>query len=429
MTNYRRMVLFIIFALYTVVFGVRISIGVTLPALIQEFGITKTEAGALSGFFFLGYFLTQVPAGFWIARFGSRTLVSLALCFAAIFLWLFGTMTSLAWAGWYRFGLGISQGPVSVGGNAIISQWFPPREQSRAISIMVASTMLAPVLFPPLSAWVIVEWGWRFLFQAFAAAGLCAAALWQIFIRSSPEESKRCSPAELAAIRNREVPAAVTERLTVPRSLNRLLHFARTIPVANEKRTLLRSPDLWRTTVAYFCFVSVFYGVVTWLPLYFMQERGVTTIEMGWLSAIPWVGAFAGSLVGGWIVDRLLGGNPLPVMIGGSIFTALSLAVFAWLPVGFAAMLLLLLQFGFFVGVTPAGFMTYPIRLASRKIYPVGMSIMNSGGNIGGFVSPLLAGMLLDAFQGFFAVFVYLVACSLLSALLSAGIRRPVDRG
>lgn len=105
--------------MYTLVFGNRISIGVTIPALISEFGMTNTEAGTLSGFFFLGYFSTQVPAGFWIARSGSRGLVGVSLCLMSLFLGLFGSMTTLVWAGWYRFGLGCTQGPISVGGNAL----------------------------------------------------------------------------------------------------------------------------------------------------------------------------------------------------------------------------------------------------------------------------------------------------------------------
>ena len=98
MTHYRRFVLLIVFIMYTAVFGNRISIGVAIPALIDEFGMTNTAAGALSGFFFLGYFLTQVPAGFWIARFGSRGLVGVSLCLMSLFLWLFGSMSTLAWA-------------------------------------------------------------------------------------------------------------------------------------------------------------------------------------------------------------------------------------------------------------------------------------------------------------------------------------------
>ena len=426
--KYRSVVLLIVFIMYTVVFGTRISIGVTIPALIQEFGISNTEAGALSSFFFMGYFLTQVPAGFWIARFGSRTLVGVSLGFMALFLWLFGSMKTLAWASIYRLGLGITQGPVSVGGNSVIGQWFPPREQSRAISVMVASTMLAPILFPPICSWFIVEWGWRALFQTFGAVSLVVSACWLYFIHSSPEQSPRCSASELAEIRA-NIPAkrsASQPSGQTPWNFNATL--AGTVSVVESKRELVRSRDLWWTTLSYFFFVCVFYGMITWLPFFFVRVRGYDLIEMGWLSAVPWLGALVGSLLGGWLMDHYLSGNPLPIITSGSLMTAVSLFFFSQSPVNLSWTIFYLLFFGFFVGLTPAGYMTFPIRMASRNVYPVAMSVMNSGGNVGGFLAPLLAGILLDAFDSFSVVFYFFIACSLLASLISLAIRRPVTQ-
>lgn len=426
MIHYRKFVLFIIFIMYATVFGTRISIGVALPALISEFGMTNTEAGALSGFFFLGYFLTQVPAGFWISRFGSRGLVGISLFLMSLFLWLFGSMASLTWAVWYRFGLGISQGPASVGGNATIGQWFPVREQSRAISVMLSSAMLSPILFPPVCTWFIVEWGWRLLFQSFAIIGVVITALWYIYIRSYPEESRHCSAEELALIRRPEALQPIAGSSALPPLLFRFLNRDRVVPVAVTKTELLKRPDIWWTTLSYFFSVSLFYGIITWMPSYFINVRGMDMIEMGWIVAVPWVGGFFGALAGGWVVDHWLGGNPLALMSWGSLFTALSLAMFAMAPPTMGWTIVLLVLFGFFLGFTPAGFMTYPIRLATRKVYPVSMAIMNSGGNVGGFLSSLVAGMILDRFESFSMVFAYFVACGLLAAVVSLMARRPV---
>lgn len=427
MKNYRKLVLLIVFIMYTLVFGSRISIGVTIPALVSEFGMSNTEAGALSGFFFLGYFLTQVPAGLWIARSGCRILVGVALCAMAMFLWLFGSMSTLAWAGWYRLGLGVTQGPISVGGNSIIGQWFPPKEQSRAIAVMVASTMLAPILFPPFCSWFIVHWGWRLMFQLFGVMGVVMAVCWIYFIRSTPEESRRCSPAELAEIRSTELIGPLKRSERQNPFLTKLFITSRTVGIADTRKKLLRSRDLLLTTLSYFFFVSVFYGIITWLPSYFVNARGMDLISMGWLAAVPWVGALIGALTGGWVVDHWLGGNPLPVMIWGSVLTSASLYLFLAAPTSLVSTIGMLLIFGLFVGLTPAGFMTYPIRLASRNIYPIGMSVMNSGGNVGGFLSPLLAGALLDHYGDFTAMFWYFIVCGLCSAGFALLVRRPAS--
>ena len=252
------------------------------------------------------------------------------------------------------------------------------------------------------------------------------AACWVYYIRSCPEESNRCSQAELAEIRSVELLDKLeTAGLQNP-LLAKMFITARTVGVADTKRKLLHSRDLLLTTLAYFCFVSVFYGIITWLPSYFVNARGMDLISMGWLVAVPWVGALVGALTGGWVVDHWLGGNPLPVMIWGSVFTSASLYLFLAAPLSIYWTIGLLLVFGLFVGLTPAGFMTYPIRLATRGIYPIGMSVMNSGGNVGGFLSPLLAGMLLDRYGNFDAMFWYFIVCGLCSAGIAALVRRPV---
>ena len=190
----------------------------------------------------------------------------------------------------------------------------------------------------------------------------------------------------------------------------KLFSTARTVTVAQTKRELLRSRDLLLTTLAYFFFVSVFYGIITWLPSYFVNARGMDLISMGWLAAVPWVSALIGALTGGWIVDHWLGGNPLPVMVWGSVLTSASLYLFMVAPVtvGWTVALLLL------------------IRLAGREIYPIGMSVMNSGGNVGGFLAPFVAGVLLDRYGNYTAMFWYFILCGLLSAVFGLFIHRPV---
>ena len=119
--------------------------------------------------------------------------------------------------------------------------------------------------------------------------------------------------------------------------------------------------------------------------------------------------------------------NDLPVMIWGSVLTSASLYLFLAAPTSLVSTIGMLLIFGLFVGLTPAGFMTYPIRLASRNIYPIGMSVMNSGGNVGGFLSPLLAGALLDHYGDFTAMFWYFIVCGLCSAGFALLVRRPAS--
>src|SRR5271166_1467512 len=79
MTRYRWVVMAIIFVFYTMTYADRANIGLVLPRIQSEFHLSNFEAGSLASAFFIGYALTQIPAGFWYGRFGVRGLISLAM--------------------------------------------------------------------------------------------------------------------------------------------------------------------------------------------------------------------------------------------------------------------------------------------------------------------------------------------------------------
>lgn len=74
-SNYRWIVLAILFVTYTINFADRTNLGIVLPTLKQEFELTNLQLGQLASFFFLSYALVQIPAGFIYSRYGTRVLV------------------------------------------------------------------------------------------------------------------------------------------------------------------------------------------------------------------------------------------------------------------------------------------------------------------------------------------------------------------
>jgi len=78
-TNFRWVVLAIIFITYTVNYADRSNIGVALPFIKGEFHMTNTEMGAIASMFFLGYAISQIPAGILLSKVGIRGTVSLSI--------------------------------------------------------------------------------------------------------------------------------------------------------------------------------------------------------------------------------------------------------------------------------------------------------------------------------------------------------------
>src|ERR1700760_2941466 len=84
-TNYRWVVMILIFLVYTMAAADRANVGIVLPFLKNEFKMTNTEAGAVVSLFFIGYSVAQIPAGFLIKRFGVRRLFPLFMILTSLF--------------------------------------------------------------------------------------------------------------------------------------------------------------------------------------------------------------------------------------------------------------------------------------------------------------------------------------------------------
>ena len=109
-TNYRWVVMGLIFLVYTMAAADRANIGIVLPFVKNEFNMSNTEAGAVVSLFFIGYSLAQIPAGFLVKRFGVRLVFPTFMILTSVFTGLLGTATSALQMKINRLALGL--GPV-----------------------------------------------------------------------------------------------------------------------------------------------------------------------------------------------------------------------------------------------------------------------------------------------------------------------------
>lgn len=154
-TKYRFVVLTMIFLVYAINYADRTNIGAVLPFIIDEFHINNFEAGAIASMFFLGYAVSQIPAGFFIAKRGTRGWYRSPFS-ASPPLRLMGTVSSVFGLKLVRLGLGLSEGPCPVGLASTINNWFPPKEKATATGVYIAATMFAPIIVLPLAVWIAV---------------------------------------------------------------------------------------------------------------------------------------------------------------------------------------------------------------------------------------------------------------------------------
>lgn len=420
-TNYRFVVLAIIFAVYAINYADRTNIGAVLPFIIQEFHINNFEAGAIASMFFLGYAVSQIPAGFFIAKRGTRGVVALSIFGFSAFTWLMGTVSSVFGLKLVRLGLGLSEGPCPVGLASTINNWFPAKEKATATGVYIAATMFAPIIVPPLAVWIAVTWGWRWVFYSFAIPGIFIAVVWYLFVKSRPAESGFVSEAELAVINaDTNDQQQVRENILMdPRfaTLDKFIRVRKLAPIATVKG-LFTSKNILGDCLAYFMMVSVLYGLLTWIPLYLVKEKGFDFMRMGLVASMPCIGGFVGAIGGGFISDKLLGRRRKPTMIFTAISTVIMMVIMLNIPQSTLAVCVGLFFVGLCLNIGWPAFTAYGMAVSDSKTYPIASSIINSGGNLGGFVSPMVAGFLLDTTGSFNSVFTYFGICAAIGLVI-----------
>jgi sugar phosphate permease len=427
-TNYRWFILVIVCLGQMITWMDRANIGVVIPALKAEFRISNFEAGSLAGIYFVGYALIQIPAGFLISRYGMRGFISATMVAYSSCTALIGTASSAFLIKTYRLLLGITEAPVPVGVNGIIKNWFPSKERGIALGIFTGSSSTAVLLAAPAAVWIMVHHGWRSVFYWFAAPGVVMAVIWYAFVRRTPADSPHANAAERELIgagsQGRHVFDGSKKIVGSLGWLDRLIRL-RTIPQIESNAKVFTSKNILGIAVVY-CFVhGINYGLMTWVPSYLITVRHLTAMKMGWTSSAPWLGGLFGTLCGGAISDRLLLGRRKPMIM----FTGLSTLAMMWVvvhaPNSPIILPVILFMTGFCLFLAFPSLFAYPMGITTAKTYPVAVSVMITGGNIGSFLAPMTAGYLLDRTKSYDVVFLFLGLCALIAFVLISMLEEP----
>jgi sugar phosphate permease len=431
--NYRWVVLGLIFVIWAIACADRANLGIALPFMKKEYGISNTEAGMIISLFSFAYGVVQIPAGLIYKRLSNKVsgaVFPLFMILTSIFTGLMGTTSSVFLLKFFRVGLGVSEGPLGIGCTNIINRWFPAREKGTATGLWLTASKLGPLVVPPLCVVVMEVWGWREIFYVFAIPGILLSVVWMFAVTNTPEENRFCSKAECDYIR-REAGLVIGEQksATVHKEyklawLDKLIR-TRKVAQLGTVRQVFSSWNVVGAAIGYGCMIGITNIFMSWIPTYLVTVKGFTSIKMGFLASAPFFGAVMGNVLGGLISDRVLGKRRKPLMMlsaFGSIFTMLALIN---APDNAAYLGFTLFMAGLTVSMGFGGYTVYPMGLANKNVYPVSFGIINSVGQIGGACAPLAAGMLLDAYS-WNSVFIYMGCSALVCLLILLTIVEPV---
>jgi ACS family tartrate transporter-like MFS transporter len=404
-----------LFLLYIIAYLDRVNVGFAAIDMNRDLGFSAAVYGLGSGIFFLSYTLLEVPSNLMLARFGARVWIA-----RIMFTW--GVLSSAmifvnSATSFYvlRFLLGAAEAGFFPGVILYLTQWFPQRERARAVGLFMTATAMAGVIGAPISSallrmdgtWGLHGWQWLFLIEGIPAVLLVPLVLW--YMTERPADARWLSEAE------REWLA--TEML---REQAESSHHIVTL------RDALGTARLWIISLPYSCIVIAFYGITFFLPqiVQSMSSLGSATIVL--LAAIPYVSATIGLVVVGSLSDRARERRwhvAVPCLIGATGFV---LTVLAPATPAVALTTLSIAAFGIWGTLGP--FWAIPTALLRGTAAAGGIALVNSIGNVGGFVGPYLMGWIRDATGGFTAGLLTLAAILVLGAVIVLRLQEPEER-
>ncbi|WLI77362.1 MFS transporter [Kosakonia sp. H02] len=432
MTHYRWWVMSFIFVIYTVANADRANIGFAIPFIQDEFKMSNTMAGVLISLFFAGYAFFQIPAGYLIKKYGMRNIFALGMLLTSIFTGLMGVVNNVFALKFLRCLVGISEAPVVIGSTATINQWFPSKEKGTATGLFLAGSKFGPLIVPALCAWIIMTWGWRYIFVFFAIPGIILSLFWFFMVRNKPEESRFVNAQEVAYIReetSEDTPNAATQAQQNTLKycwLDKLIRTKHVDELTSSKQ-VFRCWDIYGVALGYFSMVGIVSVLMSWLPKYLITERGFDLTSSAVLAAAPFLGTVLGNFLGGVLSDRVLNKRRKPLMLlsaGATIFTMYSLV---YAPESKIILSLMLFLLGLMLSLGYSAYSVYAMGRANKDIYPIAYSVINMGGQLGGMCMPLLVGVILDAWS-WDAVFMTMTGFCVLCFIVVSTVIEPLSK-
>ncbi|AZC51864.1 MFS transporter [Pseudomonas chlororaphis] len=359
----------------------RVNIGFVRTHLEHDLGIGAAAYGFGAGLFFIGYALFEVPSNMLLQRVGARIWLT-----RIMFTWGL-VATAMAFVQnetqFYvlRFLLGVAEAGFFPGVIYYFTRWLPGVERGKAIAIFLSGSAVASLVSGPLSGALLqIEglgwhgWQWMFIIEGMASVLLCGF-VW-FWLDSTPRDAKWLSTAEQEAL----VLAIDNEQREREAAM----------PVKPSLWTLLKDRQILLFCLIYFCIQLTIYAATFWLPSIIKKMGDLSDLQVGFFNSIPWLisiiamYAFAAAS-GKWKFQQAWVASALLVAAVGMFLSTTGGPVFAFVAVCFAA-----------IGFKSASALFWPIPQAylDARIAAAVIALINSIGNLGGFVAPATFGLL-----------------------------------
>ncbi|MFF4468018.1 MFS transporter [Streptomyces sp. NPDC001599] len=382
-----RRVVPLFFVMFVANYMDRVNLGFAQDELRADVGLSAAAFGLGAGIFFIAYAIFEVPSNMLMERFGAKVWLTRIMISWGVVATAMAFVDSVEMFYALRFLLGVAEAGFFPAVIYYFSRWLPDSHRGRATSIFLMGSGTATVIVGPISGalmemhgiWGHAGWQWMFFVE-----GVFSVVLGFVvyrFLDSGVEQATWLTDEEKSGL------VAAIDAEQEERDARRGGKAARV-----SRWKLLADPQMLLFLWIYFAINVALYAVTFWLPSIVDDIGGVSDFQVGLLTAVPWLCALVALFVSGRVSDRI--GKRRPVLVVllllGGCGTLLAVFVSPW--VGLGALCLAAM------GFKPASpvFWTIPQSYLDARAAAPGIALINSIGNLGGFVAPTAFGIIED---------------------------------
>jgi sugar phosphate permease len=389
----------------------RINIGYAALTMNKDLGFDAKVFGLGAGIFFAGYVVFEIPGALLAEKYSPRMWLARIMVTWGLVCGLMAFIKSEREFFIARFLLGVAEAslyPVIYA--TFIPRWFPRRDRARAIALLLTSLQLSGIIGAPLAGWLLGVpvfglKGWQGLFILEAVPAIAFGLLLPLWLADRPRDAKWLTPDEreyLTSLYEREVSAQ-----------NAAKHYTVLEAIADR--------EVLKLCATYFLWITGFWGFNYWMPQVIKSISGWSNMAIGWLTILPMFCSLVFMLFIGHSSSktgekRWHGAACLLVgAVGLGVGAFISDPLLSLIPLTLSAMGV----YGAF-GV----WWSYPTTFLSGAAAAGAIGLINSAGNIGGFVGPYITGWIKEKTGSFTGAWIYLAVSLVAAGLLILTLRK-----
>jgi MFS family permease len=364
----------------------RATLSVANPLIRQDMGLSIVDMGLLLSAFLWAYAFFQLPGGALVDRLGPRRLLTIGLTVWSLAQAAAGFVGNFTQFSVARVFLGMGEAPMFSSCVRVVRDWFAAHQRGLGMGICNTTSSLGPAIAPPILTFLMLEFGWRWMFVAMGIAGVVIAAIWYVAYRDVSETQLT---AEEKGFLTQGEEAVVAERVTF-----------------KEWRSLFAFRTTWGLIIGFFGIVYMTWLFQGWLPGYLEIQRHMSIKATGLIASIPFIFGVIGSVGFGWVTDKLnaagfspVNSRKIPVIAG-----LFGMAVFTYIAAeansNFVAVAAISAAVFCNGGSSGQSWSMASVAAPANCTASLG-SIMNFGGYIGGALAPTVTGFIVQATGSF----------------------------